>query len=446
MVILGIGTNLGDRLTHLRLALRAIKNIPGLSVQQVSPVYVSDALLPENAPRHWDIPYLNFAVRCETTHTPYELLAKLKATEQLLGRTPEKEWGPRVIDIDLLAWDDLIQYDAKLHIPHEHLHERPFALWPLADVAPHWVYPLPGLFQGKTAIELANQWGPRFNSRAPLHIKQLQQRVDTPSLMGIVNLTPDSFSADGLFNNPVAALKHVHHLVAAGAEIIDLGAESTGPTATALDPLTEWQRLEPLLSLVIAERPNMLIPPKISIDTRHASVAKKALALGADWINDVTGLDDITMRNVVAEQSCDIVFMHHLGVPVNKTNTLPLNQDPVSFIYSAAEKRIQELEMSGIQRERLIFDVGIGYGKTAEQSLELIKHIKQFQSLGVRLLVGHSRKSFLSQFTAYPAAERDWETVAVSQFLARQAVDYLRVHNVDANARGLKTAAALATV
>src|SRR6185437_3114964 len=137
--------------------------------------------------KSWDIPYLNFAIRCETHLNPYELLFLIKETEKQLGRTPEKTWGPRVIDIDLLVYDDLIQYDTKLHIPHEYLHQRPFALWPLADIAPHWVYPLPGPLQGKTAIELANQWGPRNNHHAPLHIQPIQQRVDTPQLMGIVN-------------------------------------------------------------------------------------------------------------------------------------------------------------------------------------------------------------------------------------------------------------------
>jgi 2-amino-4-hydroxy-6-hydroxymethyldihydropteridine diphosphokinase/dihydropteroate synthase len=438
MVILGIGTNLGDRLTHLRNALVAIKKITGLSVARVSPVYISDALLPENAPQSWDIPYLNFAVRCETQLNPYELLAQLKKIERQLGRTPEKNWGPRVIDIDLLVWDDLIQYDSQLHIPHEHLHLRPFALWPLADVAPNWIYPLPGPLQGKTAAELAQQWGPRHHNNAPLHTQQIQQRVDTTCLMGIVNITPDSFSTDGWANNQIAALNHIEQLVKDGAEIIDIGAEATGPTATPLTSALEWQRLEPLLNLFFAERERMLIQPKISIDTRHAEVAKKALDLGVDWINDVSGLDDMAMRDIVVNQPCDLVFMHHLGIPVDKTRTLPINQDPVPLVYAAAKQRLQELEKFGIARERLIFDVGIGYGKTAEQSFELIQHIALFKQLGIRLLVGHSRKSFLSLFTHETAQNRDWETVAVSQYLVTQGVDYLRVHNVNANARTIK--------
>src|SRR5690242_12735284 len=141
MVILGLGSNLNDRLANLRSALFYIKQIPNFSIEQISPVYISDALIPENAPASWDRPHLNLALRCSTSLTPHELLHHVKDIEKKVGRTPEKTWGPRIIDIDLLAWDDLQLYDDKLHIPHEHLIDRPFALWPLADVAPFWIYP-----------------------------------------------------------------------------------------------------------------------------------------------------------------------------------------------------------------------------------------------------------------------------------------------------------------
>ena len=134
MIILGLGSNVGDRLTNLRKALQAIKKIPGMNIEQVSPVYVSDALLPENAPLDWDIPYLNLALRCETTQEPLELLKQLKNIEWSIGRKPEiRHWGPRILDIDILAWDDAIIKSDVLTLPHENLQERPFALWPLAD-------------------------------------------------------------------------------------------------------------------------------------------------------------------------------------------------------------------------------------------------------------------------------------------------------------------------
>jgi len=444
LVILGLGTNLGDRLANLRQALHLIKKIPRFYVLQVSPVYISDALLPENAPAAWDRPHLNLALRCETQLTPLELLQQTKQIEKQLANTKKEHWGPRIIDIDLLAWDDLVIYDNTLHIPHEHLHERPFALWPLADVAPFWRYPLPGPMQGKTASELATQWGSRFTDAAPLHTKQIQQRIDTPQLVGIVNLTPDSFSGDGIVDNELSAWQQIQNLVTAGADVLDFGAEATGPNAMPLDPAEEWQRLAPLLTKTLAEKATWLIQPKISIDTRHASVAEKALALGVDWINDVSGLDDPAMRQAVSRSQCDIVFMHHLGVPVNKNHYLPLNQDPTVLVYQWVEQRLSELGKAGIVPARLIFDPGIGYGKTAEQSLEIIKNISLFHTLGIRLLVGHSRKSFLTQFTAQPAAKRDFETMVISLHLAQQTVDYLRVHNVEANTQSLRVSKALA--
>jgi 2-amino-4-hydroxy-6-hydroxymethyldihydropteridine diphosphokinase / dihydropteroate synthase len=125
MVVLGIGTNVGDKLANLRRALKLIKKIPNLQICAVSPVYISDALLPEGAPPSWDMPHLNLAVRCETQLAPYDLLGRIKQIEKTLGRKPAENWSPRIIDIDILAWDDLIQYDVALHIPHEHLSERP---------------------------------------------------------------------------------------------------------------------------------------------------------------------------------------------------------------------------------------------------------------------------------------------------------------------------------
>ncbi|MBV8801422.1 MAG: dihydropteroate synthase, partial [Gammaproteobacteria bacterium] len=266
-----------------------------------------------------------------------------------------------------------------------------------------------------------------------------QQRVDTSQFVGIVNVTPDSFSSDGWLNNTAHIINHIHQLVAAGADIIDIGAEATGPAATVITQEIEWLRLEPVLMQVMHERKKMCISPKISVDTRYPATAKRALELGVDWINDVSGLENTEMRKIMLNHSCDIVFMHHLGIPANKNQTLPIHKNVVTEVYNAAEKKLKQLDDFGISHERLIFDIGIGYGKTATQSLELIKYIDIFHSLNVRLLVGHSRKSFLTLFTDQPAENRDIETIAVSQYLAKKEVHYLRVHNVNANARGIKT-------
>lgn len=432
MIVLGLGSNIGDRLNHLRKALQYLEQIPHFKVVQVSSIYISDALLPDVAPESWNVPYLNLAVRCESTLEPLDLLHHLKSIERRLGRLPEIDWGPRIIDIDILAWDDLIKYDEKLHIPHEHLHERPFAIWPLAEVAPFWVYPLSGPWLGKRAIEIASQWGPRDNHQAPLHTKQIPHRIDTPALVGIVNVTPDSFSDGGQYLSENNAFQQIEDLVKAGAEIIDIGAEATGPLAAPITPETEWERIAPLLR---ASYEHLIIPPKISVDTRHVSTAKKALEQKVDWINDVSGLDDPLMRELLSSASCQVVFMHHLGIPVKNSKLIPFHEDPVKFVYQWAEKRLDELN---IDPSRLIFDMGIGFGKTEEQSLALIKNAELFKQLGVQCLVGHSRKSFLRVLTDKKASERDLETTVISLQLAKQGMDYLRVHHVEAHARAFR--------
>lgn len=444
MVILGLGSNVGDRLANLRKALQAIKKIPAMQVKQISPVYLSDALLPENAPADWDMPHLNLAIRCEIQIEPLDLLAQLKNIEWQIGRKPEaRHWGPRILDIDILAWDDLIIKSDVLTVPHENLQERPFALWPLADVAPFWTFPLPGPNQGKTAAEIAEKWGSRFTGDAPLRTRQIYQRIDTPQIVGILNVTPDSFSDGGKFLQIEKAMAHALDLVKSGAEFIDLGAESTAPGALQLSPDLEWQRLEPILTTIKAARDQFLIAPKISVDTRHAEVAKKALEYGVDWINDVTGLKDPAMREIVLASKVDCVMMHHISLPVSREHIIPRNLDAAKVVYEWGARQLDELERLGLHREKIIFDPGIGFGKTAEQSLMLIKNSEIFKKLETRLLVGHSRKTFLSLLTAHAFKDRDIETATMALALAKKPVDYLRIHNIELCARSFRTEAAL---
>ena len=282
-----------------------------------------------------------------------------------------------------------------------------------------WIFPLQGPNHGKTAAQMVEAFGSRFSGEAPFHTRQIQQRIDTPQCVGIINVTPDSYSDGGKFLREEAAIKQMFHLVESGAEVIDIGAESTSPVAGAITAENEWARLEPVLSAIKAEQKNGVIAPKISIDTRHHEVAAKALAMGVDWINDVSGLDDAAMREIIATSTADCVVMHHLSIPERRDHVLPRNEDPVKQVYAWAEKRLHELEQNGIARKRVIFDPGIGFGKMAEQSFVVFKNAPVFQSLGVRLLLGHSRKTFLSLFTEKPFEERDAETMAMAIYLSR---------------------------
>jgi 2-amino-4-hydroxy-6-hydroxymethyldihydropteridine diphosphokinase/dihydropteroate synthase len=403
-VILGLGSNVGDRAENLRAAISALalylKNI------RESTVLESAALLPENAPIDWDMPYLNIAIAGKTMLSPRELLSTIKEIEHKLGREKIGHWSPRNIDIDILAFGDLLLDEPDLTIPHKELLNRDFALKPLLELVPDWVHPAVVVIPAQAGI-LSQDSRLRGN--------------DKPSLVGIVNVTPDSFSDGGQNFAPEKAINAVLELIEQGASVVDIGAESTRPNATPISADEEWERLAPVL-----ER-RAEFDALISVDTRHSQTAKKAIAAGVDWINDVSGFGAPDMVEAVKNADCKIVVMHSLSIPADKNVVLPEGCDVVAEVFGWALIRIKALENSGIKRERIIFDVGIGFGKIAAQSHELIKNIAKFKELGVALFVGHSRKSFLG---ANSVAEADQKTLEISRFLSAQGVDYLRVHNV----------------
>lgn len=242
-------------------------------------------------------------------------------------------------------------------------------------------------------------------------------------LVGIINLTPDSLSDGSRFADGNAALDAMTRMIGEGASVIDIGAESTRPGAVPISPQEEWRRLEPVLkSLYRVRMPNV----SFSLDTRHAETARKAVECGIDWINDVTGFSAQAMADVAASCRCRLVMMHSLGAPASPSITLPPSADVVNTLFQWATERAAWLERQGIGKDRIIFDPGIGFGKTAEQSLAILRRIDEFSSLGLPLLVGHSRKSFLAGLHA----DRDDGTLAVSLYLAAKGVDYLRIHDV----------------
>ncbi len=250
--------------------------------------------------------------------------------------------------------------------------------------------------------------------------------MNRPTIMGIVNVTPDSFSADGKLAD--AAIAHARLLMGAGADILDIGAESTRPNAKPIMDDEEWARLEPVLRGIIEEswRPRV----RISIDTRHAQTAARALAMGIEIINDVGGLRDDVMLEVLEEHDCDIVVMHALGIPADPKVTLPDSVDVVAEILSWKAAVTAHASARGVPSHRLIYDAGIGFGKTAEQSLALVQRAAELKHSGGRWLYGHSRKSFMKLLTDAPAEARDGLTLQFSEQLARDGIDYLRVHDV----------------
>lgn len=255
-------------------------------------------------------------------------------------------------------------------------------------------------------------------------------------IVGILNLTPDSFSNTSGYETDDAALFHALEMIQNNVHVIDIGAESTRPGATPLSPDEEWHRLEPLLSKLIHLAHTG--GTQISIDTRHATTASYALALGVDWINDVSGLRNPAMLNVLSKATCNIVFMHSLSIPANPDVVVDTNENIIEILSHFAQETIEKCASFGITKERLTFDPGLGFGKTAEQSLEILHRIEELQEIALPLFIGHSRKSFLTKFSPAPASERDALTLAVSEYLLAKKVNYLRVHDVPHHMQLLK--------
>ncbi|MBN2216142.1 MAG: dihydropteroate synthase [Pirellulales bacterium] len=243
--------------------------------------------------------------------------------------------------------------------------------------------------------------------------------------MGVVNVTPDSFSDGGCFMDPMAAVDHALRLVDAGADLVDVGGESTRPGAAPVGADEELRRVVPVVQQLAAR-----IDVPISIDTSKAVVAREAIAAGAEAINDVTGLaGDSEMMSLAVEMGVGVVVMHMRGTP-RSMQAAPTYDNVAAEVRDYLAGRRDALVAAGVRRERICLDPGIGFGKTTEHNLELLARIDAFHSLGCPLLVGPSRKAFIGQVLGDSRAERTAGTIGVALALARRGVQLVRVHDV----------------
>lgn len=250
----------------------------------------------------------------------------------------------------------------------------------------------------------------------------------TPLIMGIVNVTPDSFSDGGQFLAQQSAVGHALKLVTEGADILDVGGESTRPGADEVPLDEELRRVIPVIEQLAK---STTVP--ISVDTSKAAVARQALRAGASIVNDVSGLlFDPDMIEVCRESRCGVSVMHIQGTP-RTMQVEPHYDDVVAEICEYFAERLATLEQAGIDPERIVLDPGIGFGKTAQHNLEILSNIAAFRALGRPVLIGHSRKRFLHKLIQREVDERLFGTVGVTLALARQHVDLVRVHDVAAN-------------
>ena len=248
-----------------------------------------------------------------------------------------------------------------------------------------------------------------------------------PLLMGIINVTPDSFSDGGRFLEPAAALDHGLRLADEGADILDVGGQSTRPGAVAVEAGEELRRVMPVVA-ALAEQTEA----PISIDTDKAAVAREAVAAGAEVINDVTALTgDRRMPPLAAETGCGVCAMHMLGTP-RTMQRKAVYGDVVEEVCAYLGARRDALVAAGIEQARIALDPGIGFGKTTEHNLALLSSAGRLHALGCPVLVGPSRKRFIGDVLNDDARDRTAGTVGVALALARQGVQVLRIHDVAA--------------
>lgn len=248
-----------------------------------------------------------------------------------------------------------------------------------------------------------------------------------PRFMGILNVTPDSFSDGGRWAEVDLAVEQGLLLAEQGADIIDIGGESTRPGAAEVSEEEEMRRVIPVIQQLAAR-----INVPISIDTMKAGVARAALDAGARIVNDVSALTfDPRLAELCAGSDCGVILMHMLGNPRTMQQE-PRYDNAVNEIRDYLAARVRDLEQRGIAAERMLVDPGIGFGKTPQHNLEILANIAQFRSFGRPVLIGHSRKRFLAKLVGRPVEERLAGTIGVAVALAQQHCDLIRVHDVAA--------------
>ena len=256
--------------------------------------------------------------------------------------------------------------------------------------------------------------------------------LQIPNIMGVLNLTPDSFSDGGKFNTKNKGLKHALEMFNSGANIIDIGGESTRPGSKAVDNKTEWKRIEKIVKLISKKIP-------MSLDTRKSEVMKKGIKYGVKIINDVSGLDyDPETINVLKKYKIPFVIHHSQGTP-EKMQNKPRYKNELLDIFDFFEKKIKSLKKIGIKHNNIIIDPGIGFGKNLKHNMNLIRNISIFHSLGFPILLGNSKKRYIKEIAGKnDTKSRIGGTMTSSIYLMMQGVQILRIHDVNELLQGVK--------
>ncbi|KAI8324923.1 Dihydropteroate synthase [Martensiomyces pterosporus] len=476
---IALGTNVGDRLANLHKALRVLgADLPKSHVAETSFLYETAPMYVTDQPA-----FLNAACLVRTELEPLALLDELKRIEAEMGRDFSMyRNGPRVIDLDILFYDEISMKSERLTIPHALLHERRFQLGPLCDIDRELMHHPLGKTSGAlyrhltTHSDVPNDIVRVTPLKTGWHTKPADAadgdgciiRTLSPEsqketvFMGILNCTPDSFSDGGDFSTLEAAVRHAQELIDGGADIIDVGGQSTRPGATQVGSEEEIRRVVPVIKQIREQG----IETPISVDTFYADVAAAALDAGADIINDVTGgCFDPAMLPLVAERQCPYILMHMRGDPSTMAKLNDYSDyggDVVRGTRFELAQRVRAALDHGIPRWNIILDPGIGFAKEGAQNFEVLRRLPELTARHIRaapngsqhakgvegeegfidedlatelvdypVLVGSSRKRFIGQATGKTdAKDRVWGTAATVTAAIQGDASIVRVHDM----------------
>ncbi|CAG8466430.1 1008_t:CDS:2 [Ambispora gerdemannii] len=434
LVFIALGTNLDNTIDNINQALRALEIKGNCKVLDTSFLYETIPMYVTNQPR-----FLNAMCKAVTDLNPEALLQKLKAIEIDMGRFDNSTIrnGPRIIDLDIIFYDDIEYSSPTLKIPHPRITEREFVLRPLCDIAKEFEHPklfrpcsrlLSQLLKSPDYVPEAN------NINKVIFIRETQWIWKSKTfIMGVLNVTPDSFSDGGLYNTIDKAVAQAEKLIADGADIIDIGGMSTRPGA---DEITAEEELSRVLPVIRAIREKGITDIPISIDTFRAAVAEKAIECGADFINDVSGgTRDPEMYSIMAKCNVPVCLQHMRGTP--KTMGKLSNYDNViTDICRELGECVNSALKAGVKRWNIIIDPGIGFAKNYEQNFQILRKLPDIISeksplKGFPCLVGPSRKRFIGWANQQvEAQDRVWGTAAACTASISGGANILRVHDV----------------
>ncbi|KAF3484221.1 folic acid synthesis protein [Arthroderma uncinatum] len=443
-----LGSNLGDRVAMIEEACREME-ARGIRIKRTSslfetaPMYVMD----QGA-------FLNGACEVETSKSPMELLDTLQSIEIDMGRHKVVDKGPRNIDLDILLYGNGEFSNERLTIPHKLMLEREFVLRPLCQLIPQEC-PLGPLQTGTYTSHLndlpPSDPSPTVMTPMPAGLPPITPTYPRRStlLMAVLNVTPDSFSDGGAHSStdPAALLETVKAYIDAGVTIIDVGGESTRPNADPVTESEELARVIPAIKLIrsLPEANKVAI----SIDTYRATVAETAVNAGADIINDISaGLLDPDMLSTMARLQKTVILSHTRGTPKTMNKLTKYPDGVLAGIKAELSERIRAAEDAGVRRWRIIADPGVGFAKTEDQNLAILRHLNELrQDEGLQYtpwLVGVSRKGFVGHITGVKRAdERTWGTAAAITAAISSGADIVRIHDVKEMAQVTRMADAI---